>query len=86
LLLHLADEAKAPARNGANQPLLLAAVTDRLARRVDAAGQGRFRYDAADPDRGDEIVLTDDVIAVAQQIDQQVEDLRLDSNRVRAAA
>ena len=48
---HRADEADALARDGADQPLLVAAVADRLARGVDAAGQRRVRHDAAAPDR-----------------------------------
>ena len=82
----VADEAEALARNGADQLLLFATVADRLARGVDPAGQGRVRHDAAAPDRSDEIVLADDVVAAFDQIDQQVEHLRLDGNRLGAAA
>ena len=39
---HVADEANALARDGADQLLLLAAVADRLARGIDAAGQRRI--------------------------------------------
>ena len=81
---HVADEAQALARDGADQPLLLAAVADRLARGIDAAGQGRLRHDPAAPDRSDEIVLADDAVAVLHQVDQQVEHLRLDGNRRRS--
>jgi hypothetical protein len=38
------------------------------------------------PHPGDEIVLADDAVAVAQQVDQQVEHLRLDRNELRPAA
>ena len=86
LRAHVADEAQALARDGADQLLVLAAVADRLARGVDAAGQGRIRHDAAAPDRRDEIVLADDAVAVLHQVDQQVEDLRLDGNGLRPAA
>ena len=65
---------------------VVAAVADRLARGVDAAGQRRIRHDAAAPDRGDEIVLADDAVAVLHQIDQQVEHLRLDGDSFGAAA
>ena len=82
---HVADEAKALARDGADQPLLLAAVADRLARGIDAAGQRRFRNDAAAPDRVDKVVLADDALAVLHQVIEQVEHLRLDGNRVGAA-
>jgi hypothetical protein len=83
---HGADEAEALARDGADQLLDLAAVADRLSRGVDAAGQGRLRHDPAAPHRTDEIVLTDDAVAVLHQIDQQVEHLRLDGNQLRTAA
>ena len=42
--------------------------------------------DAALPDRGDQIVLADDAIAVLHQVNQQVEHLRLDRDRLGAAA
>ena len=38
------------------------------------------------PDRGDEIVLSDDAIAVLQKKQLQIEDLWLDSNKPRTAA
>ena len=44
-----------------------------------------FRDDAAAPDRGDQIVLADDAVAVLHQVDQQVEHLRLDGDGVGAA-
>src|SRR5258708_37948812 len=86
LRAHSTDEAEALARDGADQLLVLAAVADRLARGVDAAGQRRIRDDPAAPDRSDEIVLADDAIAILHQVDQQVEDLRLDGDGRRAAA
>ncbi len=80
-----ADEAHALARNGADQFLLLAAVADRLARGIDAAGQRRIRHDPAAPDRRDEIVLADDAVAIFDQENQEVEHLRLDRNGLGAA-
>ena len=41
----------------------------------------RIRHDPAAPDRGDEIVLADDAVAVLHQVNQQVEHLRLDMYR-----
>ena len=86
LRAHNTDEAKALARDGANQLLVPAAVADRLSRGVDAAGQGRIRDDTAAPDRGDQIVLADDAVAVLHQINQQVEYLGLDGNGIGTAA
>src|SRR5258708_38166019 len=78
LRAHSTDEAEALARDGADQLLLLAAVADRLARGVDAAGQRRIRHDPAAPDRRDEIILADDALAILHQVDQEIEHLRLD--------
>ena len=86
LRVHVADEAQALARDGADQLLVLAAVADRLARGVDAAGQRRIRHDPAAPDRSNQIVLADDAVAVLHQVNQQIEHLRLDRNGLGAAA
>ena len=59
------------ARDGADQPLLFAAVVERAPRRVDAAGQRRFRDDAAVPDRVEQIVPRHHALAVADQIDER---------------
>jgi hypothetical protein len=83
---HVADKAKALARDGADQFCFVAAVANRLARGVDAAGQSRIRHDPAAPDRSEEIVLADDAVAVLHQVDQQVEHLGLDGNGLGTAA
>jgi hypothetical protein len=82
---HVGDEAQPLAGNGADQLLALATVADRLARRIDAAGEGCLRHDPAAPHRGDEIVLGDDAIAILNEANQQIEHLRLDGNGFRAA-
>jgi hypothetical protein len=73
-----ADEAEALAGQGSYQPLVLAIVPHRLARGIDAAGQGRFRHHPSLPDGLDEVVLADHAVAVLHQVGQQVEHLRLD--------
>jgi hypothetical protein len=80
LRAHCADETEAPARDGADQLLVFAAVADRRSRGVDAAGQGRIRHDPAVPDGSEQVVLADDAVAVLHQENQQVEHLRLDGN------
>ena len=85
LAIDIADKPDAPARDGADQFLLRGAVADGLARGVDAAGKGRIRNRPAAPDRGEEIVLADDALAIFQKVGQDVEYLRFDVNR-RAAA
>ena len=84
--VHVADKAQSFARNCADQLLVLAAVAHRLARGVDAAGQGRVRDDPVAPDCGNEIVLADDAVAVLHQINEQIEHLRLDGDDVVAPA
>ncbi len=78
------DEAETLAGHGADQPLRLAAVAHRLARGVDPAGQGRFRDDPPAPNRVQQIVLGDNAVAVADQVHQQVEHLRLQRDRFAA--
>ena len=75
---HIADEPHPLSCDGADQLLILAAVADRLPCSVDAAAQSRVRHGSAAPDGCDEVVLADDPIAIARQIDEQVEHLRLD--------
>jgi len=74
-LVNLADEPVSLARNRAYQTLLFAGVADGLAHGVDVAGQGGFGDDASAPDRFNQIVLAYHPLAVAHEVDQQVEDL-----------
>jgi hypothetical protein len=85
LTVHSADKTDAPARDGADELLLLAAVAHRLARRRDTTGKRRIRHDPAAPHRGEEIVLADHGVAVLHQVGEQIEDLRLYGNRHAAA-
>jgi hypothetical protein len=82
---HVADEAKTLSRDSADHDLILAAVADRPARGIDPARQGGFGDDAAIPHRLDQIVLGDDVVAVFDQMNQQIEHLRLDRHIFAAA-
>ena len=81
-----ADEANPLAWNGADEPLFLAVVADRVPRGVDAAVERRVGDDPATPHQLNEIVPADDVIAVLQQMHQQVEDLRLHRNEFAVTA
>src|SRR5262249_13988593 len=78
LFVHRADKPDSLAGKGLDEALLVAAVTDRDSQCIDARADGRFRYDAPLPDRCDQIVLADDAFAVADQVFQEIEDLRLD--------
>ena len=44
-----------------------------------------FRHDAALPDGGDEVVLADHALAMLDQVDQEIEHLRLERNQIAAA-
>jgi hypothetical protein len=76
-LLNRAHETNALADSCADQPLLFAAVADYAASSINPAGKRRLRNDPSAPDRGQEIVLADDPVPVADQKYQKVEHLRL---------
>ena len=63
----------------------MAARVGRPARRIDAIGNSRFRDDAAVPYGPQQLVCGDDAFRVLHEIDQQVEDLGLDHDRLGAA-
>jgi hypothetical protein len=67
--------------------LLFPRGADRAARRIDAIGDRRFLYGAAIPYGLQTLVLGDDAfrVRVLREIGQQVEDLRLDHDRLGAA-
>ena len=85
LLAHLAHETQALARQRLDQVLAIAGVADRLAGGIDAVEQRRFRDGPPLPDRVQKIVLADHTVAMADQVNEQVEHLRLDRNRLRTA-
>ena len=68
------------------EPLFLAVVADRVPRGVDAAVERRIGDDPAAPYQGDEIVPADDMVAVLQQMHQQVEYLRLHRDQLAITA
>src|SRR4029453_4221493 len=83
-LLYCADEANSLARDGPNQPLLIATVADRFAGGIDTAVKSRVRHDSAAPNRSDKIVLANHAITVLDEIQQQVEHLRLKRDELRS--
>src|SRR4029453_1345082 len=83
-LIYCADEANTLTRDGPNQPLLIATVADRFARGVDTAVESRVRHDPAAPNRSDKIVLANNAVTVLDEIQQQVEHLRLKRDKLRA--
>jgi len=82
---HIAYEAQTFARNGTDQFLVLPSIPDRLARGVDAANDGPIGNNPAAPDRRNEVFLADDTITVLQEVNEQIEHLRLDLDAFDAA-
>ncbi len=79
---NVADEPEAFAGDCADQALLFAAVADRLADRIEMTGEGRFGDDPATPHCVQHVILADDALAVPNQIEQQIEDLRPDGDHL----
>jgi hypothetical protein len=74
--LYVGDDAKAAAMDGADAVLRRPVIADRLARRLDAAAERGLGHRAALPDVLQDLVLGHQPVAVLQQQDEQVEDLR----------
>src|SRR5690606_10327718 len=74
------------ARNGAGQALYPTRIAHRPAHGIDVTGDGRLGNDAAAPHRLEQVVLADDTVAMAEQMQQKVEDLRPDIDHVAANA
>jgi hypothetical protein len=74
----LADELVAAPPDGAHQPLRLAVVAERLAQRLDPAGQRRLAHEAVPPHRVEDLLLGDHAIALPHEEHEDVEHLRLD--------
>jgi hypothetical protein len=84
LFAHGTYEVEALAKHGVDEALLLAIVADCAPGRIDAGAQCRLRNQPPIPDRGEQVILADDVFPVADQIFQDVEDLRLERNQTGA--
>ena len=80
ILLDVADETKPALVQRAYEALVVAAVAERAPCRADAGAQRRLRDDAALPNRVEQLVLADGSMTVANEINKQVEHLRLDVN------
>jgi hypothetical protein len=69
-----------------DQTLLIAVVADCGARSIKASRKRCIRDDATAPYRGDQIVLADHALAVADQVEKHVKGLRRQRNRIGALA
>jgi hypothetical protein len=76
-LAHGADKANPFAMRGAEEALLFPAVADRAARGIDPRAQCRFRNDAPVPHGCQQILLSNDALAVADRVLEEVENLGL---------
>jgi hypothetical protein len=81
VLANIADESKAFAWQRLDQSLPVAAIADGAAGRVDAVEQSRVRNDPPMPDRSQQLILADHAVTVANQMNEEIEDLRLDGHR-----
>ena len=86
LLGHIApDELVAVARHGANEPRLPRVVAQGAAQRADRLRQRAVRDDHVAPDVGEDRLLRDGFLAVADEQQQQIEILRDQGHRPAAA-
>src|SRR5215469_14304807 len=77
----LANKSDAPPLHGADQALRLSGIADRASRRGDPVGYRGIRYEAAMPHRPQQLAAADNPVGVLRQVEQQVEDLRLDGEQ-----
>src|SRR5262245_35533663 len=75
-LRYYAVEPVAAARNRMDEPLPCCIVIDGAPRRTDSAGNRGIRNDAAIPDSFDQVVLGNHPAGMADEVEQQIEDLR----------
>ena len=71
----LADKAEPPAGDGPDHVLVPAAVTDRRPCPIDVATQRQLRDDPSIPDGIQQIVPADDLVAVPDEMHEEIEDL-----------
>jgi hypothetical protein len=83
---NLAYEAEALAWKGPDQPLFVAIVADRGARRIDTAAKRCLRDDASLPDRGEELVAADNPFPCPNEEFKEIKNLRFHGNQTIAAA
>src|SRR4029450_1831034 len=83
-LLDVTNETKATLVQRANETLVGAAVAEGAPRRADPGARRRLRDDAALPDRVEQLVLADDSIPIPNEVNKQIEYLRLDVKRADA--
>src|SRR4029078_9707469 len=81
-LPHCPYKAAPFARDGADQPLLVAVIAYWGTRGIEAVGERRFRHNAPALHGMENSVLADDALAVGNEEFQQVKHLGLDCNKL----
>jgi hypothetical protein len=64
---------------------MFATVSNGTAHSGYSAAESRLGNDATTPDAGEQVVVADDAMAIANEMKQDVEDLRFDADRVGAS-
>ncbi len=83
--MHHANEAKALSWQCFDEALFVAGIADRASGSIETGRQRHVRYDASIPDGADEIIFADDALPVADQVIEQIKNLRCRRNHVGAA-
>jgi hypothetical protein len=76
----LADESESALMLGANEVLIVAAVAQRPPRSTDAGAERRLGDETTLPNCLDQLILAHDSVAMLDEVNDQIEDLRLDAN------
>jgi hypothetical protein len=83
--LHRAKEPKTLPGESPNEALLSAIISNGVSDHPNPAAQRGFGDDAPAPHLGDQIVLADSPVTIANQMKKQVEDLRFEFDRIVTA-
>jgi len=82
---HRPHETISVALDGANEPLIFAVVPNGTADSGYSTAESRLGNDATPPDAGEQVVVADDAMAIANEMKKDVEDLRFDADGDDAA-
>jgi len=86
VVVHIGHEPVTPAMDRLDDPLISAGVANSAAGGLDPAGQRRLGDEPVTPDLVEELGLRHDSLAMAQQIGQHIENLRLHADDLAGAS
>jgi hypothetical protein len=75
---HFTNETESTSGHRPYESLFRAGIADGSPRGAHSAGEGIVRYNPAIPYSPDELVFADDAVSMPHEVDEDVEDLRLD--------